>query len=414
MLKWIYEITALVYEVVIDFLRYLRRKWLVAVLFGIFVIGLLLFMVHILGYQMRDLVANIIAGFVSMPIVYFVLRFFYLYSPEDRKRLMSDLQQCVDFYKDFGLDFIEYRGKKYPSIVLYRPNNLFSLRDFKVDVVDQPYILPDAIRSFYEPIEDELKKRFLREGYYNAPKARMIAFFVSEDTREIRITIQKTYYYYSFITNFFADYPLYNKKITLRMIYKDEFVRNLKHLDKDQTSNHLGFGGLVITRDGKIPLFLRKSSVAVSSRMLSNTFNGSVDWYGSESLQRSVIKEIKEEVGLDVKEEDLILMGIERNILWLGKTDIHFLYIASGDDWKSLTAKIKSSRAREENLKAIVIDLHTQINSLNDLIKNKEQIKKCLYKSLKNLSSKYQFTISLITSFYFFENFLVNIKLPKN
>lgn len=318
---------------------------------------------------------------------------------------MSDLQKCVEFYNDSGLDFIEYRGKKYPSIIFYRPNTYWSLKDIKAQVVDQPYILPDTIRSLYEPLEDEFKKRFLNEGFFNVPKARMVDFRVCEEAREIKIKIQRTFYYYSFITNFFADYPLYYKRITLREVYKDEFVRNIKFLDKEETSNHLGFGGFVITTDGKIPLFLRRSSVAVSSRMLSNTFNGSVDWYGSESLHKSVLKEVKDEVGLYVMEEDFILLGVERNILWLGKTDLHFINIAK-EDWKTIQNKIRKSKTNEENLKMVSLDLGVQIKGLNDLVKKKDQIKENLDRGVTALASKYQFAPSLITSLYLFDKFL--------
>ena len=116
MLKRFHEGLAVAYEITADFIKYLRKNWLTALLFLLLSAALFLFVVFILDINPRDVVADIIAGFISIPIVYFVIRYFYMYSPEERKRLMSDFQRCVEFYKDSGLDFVEYRGKKYPSI----------------------------------------------------------------------------------------------------------------------------------------------------------------------------------------------------------------------------------------------------------------------------------------------------------
>lgn len=402
MLKRIYGGLAVAYEITTDFIRYLRKSWLSVILFLFFSSGLFLFVVYILGINTKDIAADIIAGFISIPIVYFIIKFFYTYSPEERKRLMSDFHKCVEFYKDSGLDFIEYKGEKYPSVIIYKPTCRLKLKDIEVKVIDEPYKLPDTIRSLYEPVEDRIKKRFLDEGFFNFPKARMVDFNAGE---KITAKIQQTYYYYSFITNFFADYSLFNKKVTLRQVYKDEFIKNIRFLNKEITSNHLGFGGFIITRDGKIPLFLRRSSTAVSSRMLGNTFNGSVDWYGAESIHKSVRIELKEEIGIDASEENVFLMGVERNTLWLGKTDIHLITFSDGD-LPELWEKIKKSRTKEENLNLIPLDLGVAIKSLDDLAQNKGEILENLDKELETLWKKYQLSLPLITGLYLFESFV--------
>ena len=402
MLRQSYEGLTVIHEILGDFLKYLKKNWLTVILFIFFSSGLLLFMVYVLSADLNNVVTEIIIGFISIPIVYFIIKFFYLYSPVERKRLMNDFCKCVEFYKDSGLEFIEYKGDKYPSIIYYMPMRRLNLTIFDVIVVDELYKLPETIRYLYEPIEDQIKKRFLDEGYFNAPKARMVEFNVGQ---KISLKIQQTYYYYSFITNFFADYRLFKNNITLRQIYKNDFVKNIKFLNKEITSNHLGFGGFIITCDGKIPLFLRNSRVAVSSRMLGNTFNGSVDWYEKESMHKSLFNELKEEIGIGMTEEDIFLMGLERNILWLGKTDFHLIAL-SDKNLSELYKIIKRSKTKEENMKLVSLDLGVAISSLDDLKQNKTIILENLDKEIKVLQKKYHLSLSLITGFYLFENFL--------
>lgn len=75
-LKWLYEMLAVAYEIASDFLKYLRKNRLTVFIFCLLSAGLLLFMVTVLSIHPQDLVSNIIAGFISIPVVYFFIRFF--------------------------------------------------------------------------------------------------------------------------------------------------------------------------------------------------------------------------------------------------------------------------------------------------------------------------------------------------
>jgi len=407
--KWIYEQQALICEITVDFISYVKKSWKGVLGFLIISSVLFLFVMYVLRIDFKDIVVDIVAGFIFIPIVYFLIKFFYTYNPEERKRLMT-IEQCVEFYKNSGLDFIKYKGKEYPSIVFYKPNGRISLADIKVETCPEPYNLPDKIRSLYEPIEDKIKKRFLDEGHFNMPKARAIAFEYAADV--LTVKIQPTFYYYTFITNFFADYPLFGNDITLRRVFRDEFVANIASLDKELTSNHLGFGGFVVSRDGKVLLTLRKSTTAVSSRMLGNTFNGSVDWHETKSIHKSVITELKQEVGINVQEQDVLLMGVERNVLWLGKTDMHMLVLVD-KDFQELKENARKSESRKENVNFEEINLGVKIRSVEDLKLNRDEILSNLGKGFEKLQKKYTLSLSLVTGLWLLEEFIKSTPTPR-
>ncbi len=71
-----------------------------------------------------------------------------------------------------------------------------------------------------------------------------------------------------------------------------------------------------------------------------------------------------------------------------------------------LQSKIGKSKTKEENLKMITLDLRLSVNSLDDLRRNKGEIKESLARELKALESKYQLALSLVTGLYLFERFL--------
>ena len=139
--------------------------------------------------------------------------------------------------------------------------------------------------------------------------------------------------------------------------------------------------------------------------MLGNTFNGSVDWHDTESINKSVINEIKEEVGIDVKKEDVLLMGIERNILWLGKTDMHLLVLVN-EDFAELKKKIKKSKTKEENIDYKVLDLGVHIDNRDDLKLRCLEILDNLDAKLEFLQKKYKLAAPLMTGLYLFNQFI--------
>jgi len=332
---------------------------------------------------------------------------------------------------------------KIPIVLEYKPKN--SLLEIDKDSVvihlyNRIYTLPKEIELFYEPIRDKLNREFLMEGHFNRLKVRLENYH--EENNRLKLKLSRTSYYNTFITNFSADFwPYGSDKVTLREEFHHLLFRNgrLVPLGESPFSDHLGGGGLIITSDGKTLLPKRNLKVAVSVNTLDNSFGGSfdlVDFYddevqfplatespsyqtiknqiekklvlSGEQLKKAVINQLRDEIKFKKKDKELkikklYLLGIVRNLIWLGKPD--FLFIALTD---SLSEKeIETSIEEFKYLDNPIIDIGTKeiekISNVKDIFQ-KEILSTILDKLIYNIYRRCNFrtkpSLGLLTLVY--------------
>ncbi len=177
-----------------------------------------------------------------------------------------------------------------------------------IEIVDnkgKKYTLPTQVSEHSE----EIMRVHKQSKLYNNINIRLDGIELKNGN--VVINTSRTTYFDSMITNRAMDYQWNNRK-TIREIY--EPGPYISELEESRMSNHLGFNGFVETTDGNIIFVLRKNDVSIGKNTLADSIGASLktkyaidDKYNLtlEGIGKSIISEIKEELGIDIVDEAL-------------------------------------------------------------------------------------------------------------
>ena len=224
-----------------------------------------------------------------------------------QNRVEDYAKQTVDFDYLVGKypisNLMEYNGKKLPYDIICRVD---SKQEIIVDdYPDKFYNLPCQVSENSEYILDAHKGSII----YNNINIKVDDIIV--ETNSIKLVTSRTHYFDSLLTNRACDIILKNGR-SIREIY--EPGPYLKPLKISKMSNHLGFNGLLETKDGKIVFVKRNRYVSIAKGKLSTSVSASLktkycvvdtdNKFTVEGLANAIRKEILDELNLDLCDID--------------------------------------------------------------------------------------------------------------
>lgn len=262
---------------------------------------------HFLSIEtIRGLIDNVISNYIVVGVIVLV----YIFEKrlknkyEDREKLRQDYFSLAKKYEKDNL--ISYGEVKYPvasywtgDICLYSTNERM-VNSEKISIVDSKrmYSLPSIIESNML----EILSVHDTSDIYNNINVRVTGF--NSDGDRLELVTERTYYYYSLVTNRAADYDWSGKDITVRSMYEPGAA--LHTLEYSMLSNHLGFNGFIETSDGKFVFVKRKKEVSIGKRTYGDSIGASLktkyalDENGSFTVS-GLLKAILEEIGDELK-----------------------------------------------------------------------------------------------------------------
>ena len=259
-------------------------------------------------FDVKTFVAIIIA-FICQAIAFTIVSIVERFC-EDATKLTVNYSALIKKYSRVKL--LEYKGNKFPVEQLklrYSDEQPFEIT---IDHANSSknYQLPKQIASK----SDYLMKAHKYSAVYNAMNIRL------DDLRDqdgkVELLYSRTCYYDSLITNRVMDYKLDNGK-TIRDIYEPgPFLNPLKD---SKFSNHLGFNGFIELQNGKIIFIVRDKDLSIGKRTLGCSIGASLkSAYALENdrtlsltgLNNAIIKEIRDELNIDIDENTKITDGI--------------------------------------------------------------------------------------------------------
>lgn len=278
-------------------------------------------------FDIKTFVAIIIA-FICQAIAYSIVNMVERFC-EDATKLTVNYNALIKKYSRVNL--LDYKGEKFPVEQLsfrYSDQQPF---DITIDHTNSSknYQLPKQIASK----SDYLMQAHKFSVIYNAMNIRL------DDLRsqdgKVELLYSRTCYYDSLITNRAMDYKLDNSK-TIRDIYEPgPFLNPLKD---SKFSNHLGFNGFIELQNGKIIFIIRDNNLSIGKRTLGCSIGASLkSAYALKDdrklsltrLNNAIIKEIKDELNIDIDEKTKITDGIFvfcRDILEGGRPQFIFYW----------------------------------------------------------------------------------------
>ncbi len=262
---------------------------------------------HFLSIEtIQGLIDNVISNYIVVGVIVLV----YIFEKrlknkyEDREKLRQDYFALAKKYEKDNL--ISYGELKYPvasywtgDICLFSTNERV-VNSEKITIVDSKrmYSLPSIIESNML----EILSVHDTSDIYNNINVRVTGF--NSDGDRLELVTERTYYYYSLVTNRAADYDWSGKDITVRSMYEPGAA--LHTLEYSMLSNHLGFNGFIETSDGKFVFVKRKKEVSIGKRTYGDSIGASLktkyalDENGSFTVS-GLLKAILEEIGDELK-----------------------------------------------------------------------------------------------------------------
>lgn len=224
---------------------------------------------------------------------------------EDQAKLIDDYEKLVKKYSCMNL--VEYHGVTFPEECLY-----MRCAGERIEIEDSPekyYNLPSQVANNSK----ELMEAHSASTVYNQINIRLDGLEKDKEKNCIVLKTSRTQYFDSLITNRSCDYIFGDREVTIRELYEPGPILKPLHLSK--LSNHLGFNGFIITKDGKIPFIFRKKNLSIAKShwstsigaslktkyVLSYTNNYTMD---EESLGRAIIGEIRDELKIGELENE--------------------------------------------------------------------------------------------------------------
>ncbi len=182
---------------------------------------------------------------------------------------------------------------------------------------------------------------------YDTPLVRLIDF--NNETKNLMV--QPAVYTDQIVTNHTIAHeiniPMLNKKVR-DLNYASG---SLKSLVKSDFSNTIGVSCIIRTSDDYWVISKRMKKLAVDSNAYACPASGAVEWRERESWDKwdildwfgqSIIIECEQELGISVKKNHLVYLGLFRELIRLGKPQIFFLIDMYNKD-DGLSSKIVDS-----------------------------------------------------------------------
>lgn len=251
---------------------------------------------------------------------------------EDEAKLTSDYYFIVNKYKLSNLVKYEYDGKSlllpYEQILKVNKNDEIYINDKK----DKMYELPKQVCSCSSYIFEVHKGSIV----YNNINIRLDNLIYHDGA--IELFTSRTHYYDSLITNRACDLVLKDGR-SIREIF--EPGPYIKAFNQTKMSNHIGFNGMVVTKDGYIPLIKRDRNVSIAKGVLASSISASlkakyaVDNANYEftihGLANAIRNEIQDELCIDMSKVDdkSLLNSIKyfyRDLIECGKPQFFIYY----------------------------------------------------------------------------------------
>ena len=274
---------------------------------------------------------------------------------EDQAKVTNDYESLVKRYNCMNL--VEYQG-----IVL--PEECLCMRTKEEEIV-----FADEPETFYElpgRLSDHAKK--LMEAHsasniYNQINIRLDDLKKDEEQGRIVLHTSRTQYFDSLMTNRCCDYVYEDGTVTIRDFYEPGPF--LKPLRLSQFSNHLGFNGFVITKDGKIPFIYRKDSLSIAKHTWATSIGASLkakyaldseNGYSirPDSFGKAIVGEIKDELrisddsALTVSNAQDSIFAFYRDLVEAGKPQFLFVLQLNERTAVEVETGIKAKQKRKD------------------------------------------------------------------
>lgn len=216
--------------------------------------------------------------------------------------------------------------------ILVECNNL---PHYEIQIADstEQFQLDDEIKEHYT----ELWNAHDSSNIYNQLNVRVDEWELG--AQSFIIHTSRTTYYDSLVTNRAMDYKWSNG---LNIRDKYQYGPFFKRLSQSPLSNHLGFNGLVESKDGFIPFILRKGDVSIGKGTYGTSVGASLkakyalnnQMFTREGLRNAMVQEIKDEIKIDVSDifdVNQHVIAAYRDILEGGKPQLLFYVKVSKD-----------------------------------------------------------------------------------
>jgi len=273
---------------------------------------------------------------------------------EDFAKLTVDYKNLIKKYSCTNL--VTYQGTVFPEQCLCM--RVGGEKIVVEDKKDKYYNLPSQIADNSK----ELMEAHSASTIYNQINVRLDD--ISLENNCIILNTSRTHFFDSLITNRCCDYVFSNRRTTIREIYEPgPFI---KPLSASKLSNHLGFNGFVITKDGKIPFILRKNQLSIAKSTWATSIGASLktkyalhienDYLmTTESLGRAIVGEIRDELKISqdgaLTEAKAVegIFAFYRDLVEGGKPQFLFLLQLEDIESEELRGKIEQNSSSAKN-----------------------------------------------------------------
>ncbi|MCR5797913.1 MAG: hypothetical protein K6G63_08390 [Eubacterium sp.] len=286
------------------------------------------------------LIDNILSSYV---FVVFLIAVYFIEKAiknrnEDREKLSQDYEYLANKYSADAL--IDADCGKYPvadlgecNICLYDVNGETSYEDIVIQDEQKMYSLPNIIENHFF----DILKVHGTSTIYNNTNVRIRDMFVKDG--KLHIDSERTYYYYSMVTNRASDYDWKAEGVCVRELF--EPGPRLTPLKNSALSNHLGFNGFVLSSDGYVVFVKRKADVSIGKRTYGDSIGASLKskyaldkdgLFTVEGLKNSIISEIEDELKIAKNDiQDVVIIRAYRDAVECGKPQLLFAAKSSLD-----------------------------------------------------------------------------------
>lgn len=211
--------------------------------------------------------------------------------------------------------------------------------------------------TFIENHSDELMEVHSKSNISNNIMIRCKDIIL--ENGKARIFTERTTYYDTLISNKAMDYLLQCKRSLREMYEPGPYVSKLK---LSKMSNHMGFNGFVVSSDDELVFIRRGNKVSINKDKWSCSISASVKALYSldketgkltrEGLLNSVVKEIKDELNLDVSANDINIFAFYRDLIQGGKPEFFFYTKVSqtAEQIKKKFIEISSEKDAKNNM----------------------------------------------------------------
>lgn len=288
----------------------------------------------------ENIALNVLSNYVIL--IAFALAFFferYIKNRyEDGEKLTKNYGALVDLYQK-EKNLVSFGETVYPVVSLGEGDVCVYTKEQgastegRVEICDskKEYFLPGLIENNFSDIIKVHDSSVL----YNNLNVRAVGMELKDD--QFKLTTERTYYFYSMVTNRASDYDWGKDGVTVRSLYEPGPL--FQPLSQSYLSNHLGFNGFVVTKDNYVVFVKRSKDLSIAKRTYGDSIGASLKtkyaldedgFFTGEKLVDAIIGEIKDELRLEKDNiMDVHIISAYRDGLESGKPQ--FLMYATTD-----------------------------------------------------------------------------------